>query len=347
MIAPPVINDLRAIFELASQGVELDLQQARISPQSPLTEALASRLSFGGMGAETFVLYANGRKQRALGMVQARLRKNRTEADITFIAPALDADHDAVATWYRLLAEATNGLGELGCQRIFVQVSCGNGSEEVFRQAGFAAYAREDVYLLSEERSASYRQQGTEMTLRRQRKRDRWNLMRLYSALTPRTVQAAEGVGDADDAAGKFKDSWDSVNSTGYIIERGNALVGSVRITRGRLANWVRLAVHPEAQAYVDELVREAIALASKTRARPVYVSVRHYEGGIRAALEVAGFEWQFERCLMVKHTTVRIKETVPWLAPVLDTTRAPAIHTSHQARELSMISSLDGTNNN
>lgn len=346
MIAPPVINDLRAIIELASQGVELDLERARLSPQSPLTEALASRLSFGGMGAETFVLYGNGRKPRALGMVQARLRKNRPEADITFIAPALDAGHDAVATWYRLLAEATNGLGELGCQRLFVQVSCGNGAEEVFRQAGFTVYAREDVYLLSGERSAGYRQQGTQTTLRRQRKRDSWNLMRLYSALTPRNVQAAEG-GGGDGSPDKLEDGWESVNPTGYIIERDNALAGTVRITRGRLANWVRLALHPQAQAYADEVVREAVALSNKTRARPIYVSVRHYEGGIRAALESAGFEWQFERCLMVKHTTVRVKEAVPWLAPVLDSTRAPAIHTSHQVRELSMVTNLDGTNHN
>lgn len=334
MIAPPVLTDLRAVFELASQGVELDLARARLSPQSPLTEALASRLSFGGMGAETFVLYPDGRKQRALGMVQARLRKNHPEADITFIAPDLESEHDAVATWYRLLAEATNSLGESGIQRLYVQVSCGNGAEEVFRQAGFNVYARENVFLLPADRAAANNVSGGVTTLRRQRKRDSWNLMRLYSALTPRQVQSAEGTVAGEGGPLKLDETWENVNSTGYILERQNALVGTVRMQKGRLASWLRLYLHPQAQAYADDLVREAVMLASKTRARPIYASVRHYEGGIRAALEAIGFEWQFERCLMVKHTTVRVKEAIPWLAPVLETTRLPAIQTTHQARQ-------------
>ena len=125
---PPVIQDLRALAELAAHGVELDMERLRLSATSPLTDALASRVSFGSMGAETYVLYANGRKQHALGVVQARPRKNRPEADITFIAPALDHDADAVTTWYRLLAEATRGLGEMGVQRVYAQVPSGNGA---------------------------------------------------------------------------------------------------------------------------------------------------------------------------------------------------------------------------
>ena len=85
---PPVLNDLRALAELEAHGVDMDLERIRLSSSSPLTDALASRVSFGNMGAETFVLYTNGRKQRALGVVQARSRKNRPEADITFIAPS-------------------------------------------------------------------------------------------------------------------------------------------------------------------------------------------------------------------------------------------------------------------
>src|SRR5581483_8897264 len=188
---PPVLHDLRALTELGAHGMELDLKRVRLSSSSPLTDALASRVSFGNMGAETFVLYANGRKQRALGVVQARPRKNRPEADITFIAPALDHEPDAVATWYRLLAEATKGLGELGCQRIYAQVPSGNGAEEVFRQAGFTTFTHADIYLLLPERAAARLALAPSPTLRRMRKRDEWNVLRLYTALTPRTVQQA------------------------------------------------------------------------------------------------------------------------------------------------------------
>lgn len=314
---PPVLNDLRAIHELASQGLELDLERLWLSPPSRLTDALAARVPFGSLGAETFVLYANGRSRRALGVLQARLRKNRPEADITFIAPTLTSDPDAVTTWYRLLAEATNGLGELGCQRIYAQLPCGNAFEEVFRQAGFTVYAQEEVYRLSTDRVAAILHKRVALTLRRQRPHDDWNILRLYTTLTPRAVQQAEAMLTGEGTLGTLEHWWDGARGAGFVFERENRLLGLVRVTRGRLASWLRLYLHPEARATADEMVAEAITLANRFRVRPIYVGVRNYEMGIRPALDAAGFEWVLQRSLMVKHTTARIKEALPWLAPV------------------------------
>lgn len=336
---PLVIDDLRALAELGAHGVEFDLERVRLSSTSPLTDALVSRVSFGNMGSETFVLYANGRKRHALGVVQARLRKNRPEADITFIAPSLDHHHDAVTTWYRLLAEATNSLGEMGVQRIYAQIPSGNGAEEVFRQAGFAIFTREDVYILDAEKIAARKPDLSTVTLRRMRKRDAWDVLRLYSVITPRNVQHAEAMRTTEDALGKLEDWWENSNGTSYVFERAqngaSGMLGVVRIARGRLASWVRLHLHPDAQQYGDQIVAEMIAFVSKTRARPIYVSVRDYEGGIRPALEAASFEWQMQRSHMVKHTTVRVRAPVPWLAPVLETTNIPAIQTTQHSREV------------
>lgn len=331
---PPVLNDLRALAELSASGIEMDLERVRLSPASPFAEAVASHMSFGNMGSETFVVYTGGRKPRPLGVIQARPRKNRPEADITFIAPALDHEPDAVTTWYRLLAEATNNLGELGCQRIYAQVPSGNGAEEVFRQAGFALFTREDVYLLGSSQ-INKRDLSRPLTLRRMRKRDAWNVLRLYTALTPRPVQHAEAMVTTDGTLGTLDDWWENTNGTSYIFERKNALVGIVRVTRGRLASWVRIHLHPQAQEYADEIIAEAIQMVSKTRARPIYVGVRDYEGGIRASLEAAGFEWQVQRSHMAKHTTVRVREAVPWLTPVLESPKIPAIQSRQHAREV------------
>jgi hypothetical protein len=333
---PPVLHDLRALAELEAHGVELDLERVRLSSTSPLTDALASRFSFGNMGAETFVLYAKGRKQHALGVVQARMRKNRPEADITFIAPSLEYDADAVTTWYRLLSEVTKSLGELGVQRLYAQLPAGNGAEEVFRQAGFAAFTHEDIFLLTPEKAAESAAGGMaarpQVTLRRMRKRDAWNVLRLYAAVTPRVVQHAEAMRTTEDALGKLEDWWENSNGVSYLFERNEQLTGIVRITRGRLASWVRLHLHPDASQFADEIIGEMIALVSKTRTRPIYVGVRDYEGGIRAPLQAAGFVWQMERSLMVKHTTVRVRVPVSWLAPVFEPKKIPAVHVEHTA---------------
>lgn len=336
---PPVLHDLRALAELEAHGVELDLERVRLSSTSPLTDALASRVSFGNMGAETFVLYANGRKQHALGVVQARSRKNRPEADITFIAPSLEHDPDAVTTWYRLLSEVTNSLGEMGVQRLYAQLPGGNGAEEVFRQSGFSVFTHEDIYLLTPETAAARASGGesarSRITLRRMRKRDAWNVLRLYSAVTPRAIQHAEAMRTTEGALGKLDDWWENSNGVSYLFERNEQLTGIVRITRGRLASWVRLHLHPDAPQFADEMIAEMIALVSRTRTRPIYVGVRDYEGRVRAPLEAAGFDWQMGRSLMVKHTTVRVRVPVPWLAPVLQPKKIPAVHTSQHARQV------------
>lgn len=331
---PPVLNDLRALAELGSLGMEFELERGNLASGSPMTDALASRVSFGSMGAETYVLYANGRKHRALGFVQARLRKNRPEADITFIAPALENDPDAVTTWYRLLAEATRSLGEMGCQRIFAQVPSGNGVEEVLRQAGFTIFTRLDLYLLTAAQLHTF-QHVPVVTLRRMRKRDAWNVLRLYAATTPRNVQQAEGMRTTEGALGDLDDWWESAHGTSYLFERGQTLVGIVRITRGRSAVWLRLHLYPQYARYASEMLAEAISLVRRSRSRPIYVSVRDYEGGVRPELERQGFEWQMQRSLMVKHTTVRVRTPVPWLKPVLETPKIPAIHTSQHARKV------------
>ena len=333
MARPLTLKDLNAIRELQPQGVDLDLERARLWPHSALAAALTQGLPFSDIGAATYVLYPNDRKKEAVGLVQARFRPGRPEADITFMAPALDAHPDAVTIWYRLLSEAVNQLGEQGCQRIYAQVTAGNGAEEVFRTAGFTMYAREDIYYLPTERMAAVPRDAGPQLLRRQRKRDTWNLLRLYTMSTPRPVQQAEGMISADGQVGKLGDWWDQTRGTGYVLDEDGFLVGAARVTRGRAANWLRLYLHPQAQTQSNELVQEVLALLRRTRPKPIYCSVRDYEGGIRGALEAAGFELSLNRSLMVKHTTARIKEPVPWRIPVLEKP-APMINTRVRATE-------------
>jgi hypothetical protein len=334
MADPFSLNDLRAIRDLGPQGIEFDFERARLWPHTPFGAALAARLPFNDIGASTIVLYQNQGKHKPLGLIQSHLRKNRPEADITFISPALSADPDAVTIWYRLLAEATNELCERGCQRFYVQVSGDDGTEEVFRQAGFSVYAHEDVYCLSVDRIGSFPSMRGARELRRQRKRDAWNVLRLYTVVTPRPVQMAEGMMNAEGTLGKLGDWWEQASGTGYVLDGADSsLLGAVRITRGRAATWLRIYLHPEAQAHAGELVCGALGLARTARMRPVYCGVRDYEGGIRSPLENAGFELSLRRSLMVKHTTVRVREPTVWAVPALETP-APLVRTRVHARE-------------
>lgn len=334
MVGPFSLYDLRVIRDLESQGVDFDFERAHLWPHTAFAAALYAGLPFSEIGASSYILYHNHDKRKPLGLIQSRARRNRPEADISFIAPALEADPDAVTIWYRLLADATNEMCERGVQRVYVQVMGENGTEEVFRQAGFSVYTHEDIYLLAAERIQTFPPMQGARALRRQRKRDAWNMLRLYTTVTPRPVQIAEGMMSSEGKVGKLGDWWEQASGVGYVIEgTEDGLLGAVRVTRGRAANWLRIYLHPKAQSRAGELVCNALGLANSPHPRPFYCPVRDYEGGIRGPLEAGGFKLVAKRSLMVKHTTVRAKEPAVWAVPALEKP-APLIQTRIHARE-------------
>lgn len=322
------LYDLIAIQQLQTRGTQLDLERAVLWPHTPLQAALAAHWPFSTIGAETIVLHPPTQRGRALGFVQVRARRGRPEADISFLAPALDTGGDSVSTWYRLLAECAQEMGARGGQRLFAQVSNDNGIEEVFRQAGYSVYAREDVYRLEVWPSDLKKTN----LLRYQRARDGWTLLRLYAQLTPRPVQIAEGMLSPEGQGGKMGDWWDQSRGAGYILEVESELVGAVRVRRGSAAYWLRFGLHPQAQEYSETLLRGALALLWAAPHRPIYCSVRDYESGLRAPLEQANFQYLHTRSLLVKHTTVHAKEPIIKLMPALEKRPEPAASVSHHS---------------
>lgn len=317
------LDDLSAVQRLQAYGIQLDLERAALWPHTPLQAALYAHLPMNAIGADTLVLYSND--GRAVGFLQARGRKGRPEADIVFLAPSLDRDVDAVSIWYRLLAECAHAIGSNGGQRLFAQVPGGNGIEEVFRQAGYAAYAREEIFRLDEWRPGLAKTN----VLRHQRARDGWNLLRLYTELTPRPVQIAEGMLSPEGQGGKMGDWWDQSRGAGFILQVDGELAGAVRVRRGRAAHWLRFGLHPQAQEQSDALLRGALALLWAAPHRPIYCSVRDYESGMANALERAGFKRAQTRTLLVKHTTARVKEPFLKFAPAREKRPEPAASVS------------------
>lgn len=323
----PSLNDLIAIQQLQARGTQLDLERAVLWPHTPWQAALATHLPLSAIGAETIVLYpSTAKRARALGFVQARARRGRPEADIVFLAPALDAGGDTVSIWYRLLAECAQRIGAGGGQRLFAQIANGNGIEEVFRQAGFTVYAHEDVYRLSDWPANLAKSN----LLRHQRTRDGWNLLRLYAQLTPRPVQIAEGMLSPEGPGGKMGDWWDQARGAGYILEMDGDLAGAVRVQRGSAAYWLRLWLHSQAQEYGETLLNGALLALGAAPRHPIYCSVRDYESGLRSPMEQAGFRYLHTRSLLVKHTTVRVKEPLIKLVPALEKRPEPAASVAH-----------------
>jgi hypothetical protein len=274
---------------------------------APLREAWLAFLTQQAMGQPTYVMYD---LHDGEGFIQVRYRPHQAAADVAFLAPALQDSHLAANTWSRLLDGACIEAAGRGIQRVFANLPDSAAEVDIFQQAGFMLYTGEEIYRLAHLPTA--RQAQELPALRIQRPEDWPAIRKLCVAITPQRVRQAEG-GIAI-AAGMEK------NCQRYVLSAAEDedLVAVLSLCSGGLAHWLRMLVHPEARDAADAFIWWALSKLAGQSAQPVYCSVRLYEGGLRAALEAAGFEPYARRALMVRHTLAWSKTPVHDLTTAL-----------------------------
>ena len=250
------------------------------------------------------------------GFAQGRMRKVASEADVVYLTPSLTVAEEAAAMWGRLLENLCLEAGEQGVQRIFARLPEDGPEVEAFQQVGFSIYAREDIFHLT--RMPSDLPQPEDRTVRRQQAADSGELQGLYASVAPRLVQQAENLTTRD---------WETTpgpwlrqaRREGYVLEDQGEIIGYLQIRQGQIGHWLEMLLHPQAYERADELVVQSLSLLAEYPHRPTYCCLRRYQGGLRVPLETRGFQPFASQCVMVKHTTVRVKEPALKLVPALE----------------------------
>lgn len=306
MIKPFRLRHARLVARLQRQGVSLDLEEQLTHPRSPLRSALISSFLLPGMGSFTIILDYQEDSTRHLGLAQMRPRPSRPEVDVVFIAPALDAGNGSHALWQRLLTHLCVRTGEWGGQRIYTRLPAEGDEYQVFRNVGFTAYAQEDVFRWEVEQPLP--SSAEQLTLRRQTPRDSWDLQRLYTAVTPRAVQSAEG---------SAQGQWELPNRRwgeqgrryGYVWESEGEIMAALHIRSGKEGHWLRWLLHDDVLDQAEALAGSALRRLRRSDNLPIYCAVPTYQTGLRTALAGLGFRPLAHQTLMVKHITVRVRD--------------------------------------
>ena len=307
------LRDFLLISRLQNQGRLLSLEEALTQPYRPLLAALLGYLPVQGVGVLTCVYDAREDNQQTAGFAQVRLRRDGSEADVIY----LSAEQEGFTTWCRLLENLCLEAGERGIQRIFARLPEDGPEVEAFQQVGFTTYAREDILRLTQMPSDLPRPEN--QTLRRQQPADNWGLHGLYASITPRLVQQAENLTARDWEI--TPGPWPGQSRRdGYVLKDQEEIVGYLRIRQGRTGHWLEMLLHPQAYERAEEFVEQSLLLLAEYPPCPIYCCLRRYQGGLRAPLETRGFEPFASQCVMVKHTTIRIKEPTLRLVPALET---------------------------
>jgi hypothetical protein len=206
---------------------------------------------------------------------------------------AWDVEHlgiDAGETGIELLRWARDRAAAIRARKLFLH-TCGEGpGADVARRAGFERYTEGITYSLA--KGFGY-DQSDPFPARPRLRSDERALFDLYAAAVPANVRAAEALTHEEWAAlYPGRKLWAPSAFGGrddYVWEIASRVVGWMRIVFGQRSQFLELLPHPHYEGYADKMVKYALAQMS-TKA-PVIVETREYQGGVRGAVERAGFQ--------------------------------------------------------
>lgn len=273
----------------------MDIDRQQNGAAYSLWGALGVHAASGGYRALTYVC---AEQRRLLGLAQAEAR------DANWHVARLAASSHGIlsvdAVLGGLLSELGFAIAQRGGLRLYAHMLA-NSYPEAFARAGFSVYSHESVYRLEE--TSTPRASASAAPLRPQQPKDAWAIFQLYSALTPRIVQQAEGLGAADfETPGPTTvRSLPVVGERRWVLDVDGDILGYMRVTR--LPRRLYLLIHPDAYRHTPALIAAGVAdLAPRRR---VYCAVPEHQGGLGVFLEQAGFSYVAGQDALVKHLVV------------------------------------------
>lgn len=334
MIRPFHLRDLALVHRLSEHGVSLHAESALTKTLNPVRGAL---LGIVGGDVPTYVWKSEDRS--LAGFIQLCMEDQSPVANILFVssssATAVSADSSNNSkdkpdsssgksngsnnhvvnekAWLALLDQAVAEVGKRGTHSLVAEVDELGPELPILRQAGFAVYTRQDVWMLNEV------QPNADLDIIRPRQEvDDWDIHLLYANTVPRLVQMVEPLPALDD-------------DTGWVLREDGELAAFIHIQDGSAATWMRLFVHPNAEARVDEIITAVLKLRPPKLTHPIFCCVRRYQSWVQGSLERAGFILWGSQAVMVKHTVHHTQRPITDLSTLMDgqpvTPTTPIIH--------------------
>ncbi len=314
MIRPFHLRDLALVHRLSEQGVTLHTESALTKNLHPVRGAL-----FSLMGGD-FPTYVWKTKERDVaGFIQLCLEDNIQYANILYISadksPGIVNNVNRVvgrannntavinkSAWLSLLDQAVVEVGQRGVHSLVAEVNEVGPELPILRHAGFVVYTRQDIWVLHEQVVSP---EDNDILSQRQ-EIDDWEIQLLYANTVPRLVQMVEPMPPLN-------------GGTGWVLREDNEITAFVHIQDGSAGTWMRLFIHPNAEARADEIVLAVTRLHPPYAEHPIYCCVRRYQSWVQGSLERVGFELVDSQAVMVKHTVHHLKRPLPDLTAALD----------------------------
>lgn len=293
MIRPFDWRDLALLNRMRKQGLCMYPSMGCTHGPKAMLNALREIFPMGRRAC-TLVYRPQGKGQGA-AVGQLSHSAGDHHARLSFIGPAEVLSNPGGAHLLDALAEAA---GARGAHHLLAEVNEDSPAFESLREAGFAIYARQRIWRMLAVRSTGQtRQTGA---WRKMRNDDSAAVQALYQSLVPPLVQQIESAPSRDRE---------------WLVHRSqDELTAYLQVRRGPLGTWMQPFFHPSVKE-AEDLLSPVLRQLRIDRHRPLYLSVRSYQGWMSGMLERFGFEaWQ-DQAVMVKHLVAKVRK--PLLAPL------------------------------
>ncbi len=208
-------------------------------------------------------------------------------------------------------ASLLDNLGQygirIGMHKVFLRIEKDSSMVNTAQEAGFLLHGTEYLYRL--EKPAGRAQPSLPPdSFRPKMRSDEFPLFRLYTAVTPPTLRHAEGM-----TLQEWQDSRERNRCEEIICQRGDSLVGWLRLSLIRGAGVFELMVLPSAEN-LEELLTE-YSLARLSHASAAYCIAQEHQFSLRRLFTQKGFQLLEEYSVLLKQLTVAVHQ--PSLAPL------------------------------
>jgi hypothetical protein len=351
MIRPFNLRDLPLVHRLSEVGVSLHTESALTKNLHPTRGALFSLV---GGDFPTYVWKSD--KNGLAGFIQLCLDEESVHAHILYLSSTNDGSVVTEANgtdelgaeekigngqrpyqvnenaWLPLLDQAVVEAGQRGIHSLVAEVDELSDELPVLRRAGFVVYTRQDVWVLAPSEAAP--KNNDLPYLRPRQAEDDWDIQLLYANTVPRLVQLVEPMPPLHDGVG-------------WVLHEENELAAFVHVHVGPVATWMRLFIHPSAEAQANQIITAVVQKTPAAATRPIYCCVRRYQSWVQTALERSGFTQWGSQAVMVKHIVQKAAKPLTDLSAALEaqgiTPSAPLIRQYQKPgrRENKMTSSI------
>ncbi|HLV34517.1 MAG TPA: hypothetical protein VKY59_05365 [Spirillospora sp.] len=280
--------DIPLVTRLLESGVMLDSEQAFTGGVDFNSSGLIS--SFLLPHRNLYTLLSRSGKQTVVG--QFRVRPDRHQAHITYIAPCLEDEQDDTA-WLHVLDAMAAEAGRRGAHMLTAEVDEDLTLFETMRVAGFSIYARQEIWLHMPGELPQL--PVDKVDLGEETDSDAHGIQLLYSNIVPRLVQQV--------AAPPSR-------SSGLVYRKHDRVEGYIAVSEGRAGIYLLPYLHPDVFSEAAAILAAAIEQARRSHERvPVYVSVRRYQDWLEDALVDLGFEPWTRQAVMARHITAGVRQ--------------------------------------